>query len=324
MSSRSRTIVRPARRGRGPRPDPRVRAVACALAGLAGAGGGLALPPVATAQEVPPEMAMVRLQGEYEAARLSCEGAVRAREALQPEYELLIQQAGRADPESDAWQAAQSELLPLTLRIDNQQRRVTEVCGEAETARRAYLEGLDAVRRDLESELVATSSPARRQDVQALLTDIENRYGELEREGGGLAEQLVMRPVIDIDPRNTPDDVRRKAALLENLIAMADSTLVTLQEEVERLEARRRSRQLRENFSAGISRFGDTRTPVGTDPREGDESAGVAPDSTALSGGSLEERIEALHSAELNLQYYRERMEERLGEFRAYLRRTTL
>jgi hypothetical protein len=267
---------------------------------------------------------MVRLQGEYEAARLSCEGAVRAREALQPEYELLITRAGRADAESEEWQAAQSELVPVTIRIDNQQRRVTEVCGEAEDARRAYLEGLDAVRRDLESEFVATESPERQQDIQALLTDIENRYRELEREGGGLAEQLVMRPVIDIDPRNTPDDVRRKAALLENLIAMADSTLVSLQEEVDRLEARRRSRQLRENFSAGISRFGDTRTPVGTDPREGDEGAGVAPDSTALSGGSLEERIEALHSTELNLEYYRERMEERLSEFRAYLRRTTL
>ena len=180
------------------------------------------------------------------------------------------------------------------------------------------------MRRDLESEFLATELPERREDIQALLTDIENRYGELELERGGLAQQLVMRPVIDIDPRNTPDDVRRKASLLENLIAMADSTLVTLQEEVERLEARLRNRQLRENFSAGISRFGDTRTPVGTDPREGDDPAGVAPDSTALSGGSLEERIRALRSAELNLRYYRERMDERLGEFRAYLRRTTL
>ena len=121
----------------------------------------------------------------------------------------------------------------------------------------------------------------------------------------------------------SPDAVRNKASYLERRIEQADSVIAEKDREIERLQSRLRTQRTRESFRSGLGRFDDTRTPVGSDPREGEPTAAVAADSTALSGQTLERRLEEIRAVRQQLQHYRDRMAEKVREFRAYLETIT-
>jgi hypothetical protein len=277
------------------------------------------------AQESPTSFEMVRVQREYEAAFASCEAAILARNVEQEGYEgalARVDAAGRTGDE-EAWEAANREFLQISRVLDEFQRRIRERCDASETARKAYLGVLDDRRRGLEDELTGDPTPERRADVLDLLEDLDFRYQEIEEGTTGLETRFVMRPLIEIDERDTPDAVRNKAAYLERRVQQADSVIADYDREIERIDSRIRTQRTRDNFRSGLGRFDDTRTPVGSDPREGEASPGVAADSTALSGRTLERRLEEIRAVRQQLQSYRDQMMEKVDEFRSYLERIT-
>lgn len=289
------------------------------------AGVLLWLPGLLPAQEAPGSFDLVQLERRFEAAVSSCEAAVLARRVDQPTYETAVSQVMAAERSGDeaAQQAAYANFYETSQVIDERQRRVVEQCGRAEEVRRDYLGSLDSHRRGLEEQLAEAGSPARESRIRALLADIDNRYQELEDEQGGIEVQLVMRPIIQISQTDTPDAVEQKAAYLLRLIEMADSLIVGLDEDIERLESRIRRRRGVENFETGVGRFDQLRTPVGSGAGEDDSRSPTANDSTDIGSLPLESRLSAIRDAKLQVEHYRDQMKARVSEFREYLERIT-
>ena len=260
----------------------------------------LCLVPFATlAQE---GLTLTELESLYRAASGEHESANERLEVLYGRHRRATQDfdLARAAGDENRINAAFTQIQILSDEIGSQERRVEELRNILTVARRRYIEGLESRLDSLLAERVRARAPQDSVSLAIDYTDTNNRYQDLlqEEDDPTLTTERASSPIRD--PRDTPEDLRRKAAQEEwiaekfaSLIQEFDLRLAELR------EASRRDRIARD-FMTGLDRFGDTRPPgvppgarttASRDPAQlpaGADSAGVGRPLT------LEERIQSL------------------------------
>lgn len=265
---------------------------------------------------------IVQLDLEYRRDLRSYEAAVASEDVIRREWERLFQLLRSAEGEREDSLSGEFHVKSGELRA--QRRRVEERQQELEASRRALLDALYARREELEAQIDRAVTEGRRNDLTALRTDVLIRAAELQEAASEVVlPRFALRNLVDLDDRNTPEEVRAKLGLVERQIAHVDSTSAEWGREIEQLEARlddRDRQRARADFRAAVDRFDDIRPPVGGPPRERPPEA---PQEGADQPLTLEERIAQLKQSRETLAEVRAQLVARAEKFRAYLRKIT-
>ncbi len=276
----------------------------------------LSAPAQARAQDV---LTLTDRESLYLAARGEHQSALQTLEVLMSRYNRAAQEfaQARASGDQDRINTAFTEVTERSREVLSQERRVAALEVGLQEARRSYREALSARLDSLLGERDRTQDPQELVELAVLLTEVNNRYQELLQEEEDPRVRLEPDPDIPRDPRDGPEDLRRKAAQLEFRATQYEALLREIDLRLgEFRQTLRRNRDLGD-FLTGLDRYGDTRLPVvppgartvpPTNPGQGPPGA-----DTAGGGGSpltLEERI-------ANLEADRERVVERIRQTRA-------
>ncbi|MBW3535033.1 MAG: hypothetical protein KY453_07440 [Gemmatimonadetes bacterium] len=272
---------------------------------------------------------LVERELEYRAARSDVQAAQDARSVVERRFSEALDEVSRARRSGDGGrlEAALARAQSLSLELSRADERVRTQEGELAATRDALLATLDGRRRRLEARL-ADAGPGERFELDALIRDLANQYRQVEQAETDVLEiELVYFPSITFDPRDGPVELAAKADLLDRKAEQADSTLASIDREIERLESLLRLQRSRQSFQGNLERFGDTQVPVGAPTRRGtrDAEAGRSPtDSTGVPGleEPLEDRIQSLRLFRFQVEDARDQFLSRAGTFRRLLTRS--
>ncbi len=268
----------------------RILAVALVLA---------AFPAPGSAQE---RLTLTELESLYLSARDELRAAVQSWEVLISRWKRASEEFDQAPPGNrERRNAAFAQTQILAAEIRSQERRVNELEGALRAVRRRYIDGLEVRLDSLLGERNRARSPQDSVSLGTLITDVNNRYQAAVAEDKDPAVSIERATTVVRDPRDGPEDLRRKADQEEY---RAEQLVSQLQEIDLRLgelrDAQRRDRTARD-FLTGLDLFGDTRPPVvsaGGRPGPGRDPGQTAPgaDTTGVEGRplTLEERIQKL------------------------------
>jgi hypothetical protein len=192
--------------------------------------------------------------------------------------------------------------------------RVRAGADELRVAAEAMIVGLEAQADEYLDFLngPAPVTPASRQPVYEALVRVLSRVAEadtlLGRIGGGLGDNLDLRPVIDLDAdlRDTPADLRLKASVLEDDAAAYEVIAANTDLIIAELERREREARNLADIQAELQRFDQNqdftpgarrvRPPPGAPPRAGGADG--------LAQYTLSEQIQLLRGVrDLALEY---------------------
>lgn len=208
----------------------------------------------------------------------------------------------------------------LSQQVQNQERRFRQTLEAVTQVRDSLVAALDRRFAYLVNvELQATTTPAAREGVVALATDIQFRLQELER-NPPIDERRVAEfsHPVTYDPRDTPTELRQKASRLELRVSQADLFIAAIDERIEVLEGRQRFSQTLRDFSANVGRFDADRlrTGVGGSRPANPREAPVAADSTGHPARTAQEQVEMLRALRETVIQYRDADRQRAIEFR--------
>jgi hypothetical protein len=210
-------------------------------------------------------------------------------------------------------------------------RAVEQMDAEADVRRAA--ERLRVASRDLivalearEAEILdelspAILAPATTAALEAEWIRVRQRTLEVDRIGGGIEEDLDLRPVLQLsaDPRDTPADLRGKAGVLEDQAETYDEIVRRVDELILELERRVQQDRARQDALDGIQRFDPDLIPGG---RLGRVPPGTRDDGlpAGLEGGlallPLTEQVELFRGIRMQAMEYRDLAIEQARVFR--------
>jgi prefoldin subunit 5 len=243
--------------------------------------------------------------------------ALSAWEALEIRFERALEElsAATASGETDRKNRAFTTVQQVRREIDSQKRRVDEVAEEVRTVRSELLAIYGQRIEELYQEASAATDPQEQRELGAILGDMNNRSLELRAEED---PETTLDPLWDLplDPRDTPENIRRKAQALDSKADQYAAQLGEIDRRLEELrQDQRRARQVRD-FVSGVERYDDTRLPVvspggrtTTPPDPGRGSTGADTLGIQTRPLTLEERIQ-------NLELTKEVLESRLQQIR--------
>lgn len=273
------------------------------------------------AQEEP---TLEELELEYRSALSAYEAARRAREAREIRFDRALEAAdsARASGNTDELDRAFAEAQREARELGALDRRVEETAEQLREARQVLLEALQDRLEALLEEVDSARDPEEREELAAILVDINNRYLELQATEDPPVEPEAMEE-ITITPRDTPANLRRKADLLDFQGDQYEAQIAEIDRRMERLEAAQRTNRAVQAFVADIERYDDNRLPVvppgarnmgTTDPEE----SAPAGDSVASPDRpmTLEERIQSLQVLRDRLVTYLEQVRDKAERFR--------
>lgn len=232
--------------------------------------------------------------------------------AYQDAYETLRVYQSRFERASDALRAAQlagnsarrdsafAEIMQLSPERTLQEQRVEEKAEELRVVRERLLAALNLRLDEYLDRTTGVLTDTERRELAVQMADTRNRINELRAEED---PEVTLEPLpdIQIEPRDSPDDIRAKATLLEVRADQYAQQLVEIDRRLETLQAEQARLRRANDFMAGVERFDDPRLPVG--PPGGQRTPPPDParvpagaDSTAVGVRPLtrEEEIEAL------------------------------
>lgn len=199
------------------------------------------------------------------------------------------------------------------------QRRFTQTAGDLAAARDSLIAAVDRRLEHLVNvEIARARTAVERAGVLSLARDLEFRLDELERIPPiDTARVADFAHPVTFDTRDTPAELRRKAALLELRVENADRFIEQIDERIGVLEGRQRRNAALNDFQANLGRFGDTRARVGAadrgvpsrDPAGGSDPAGSDP-------RTPQDEIEDLRSLRAKVIELRDADRQRALEFR--------
>ena len=284
--------------------------------------GALAGSPVAASGQTAEQLVTQR-RLELRAARAAFEAARSAFNVVERQFSAALEEVTRARRQGsdDALERAYALAQDRSVPFRDQERRLGEAGEALVEARQALIDVLEIRLEQLVEEMDAAASSQQRSELDLLWRDLATELQQLENEAGDTFRlDPVVLPEVTSDPRDTPEDILAKAALLERQAGVADTLIQDKNREIDALTARLRNQRQRRDFVAGTDRFDDTRVPVVTNPPPGTLTPST--DSTVAGGRpiTLEERIQLLRDYVEQLASYRDQLLIRAEVFRQRIR----
>lgn len=277
------------------------------------------------AAQQPPTL--VERQLAYEEAKSLYEAAVLAWSARAQRYERELSRANslRGAGSEEQLEAVHRAFYAEALALQQLDLRVAGTRQRLEETRERLLDAMDRRREELEEELESAETAAERAEARNLLVDLGNQYRQIEEEAGQPGEsRLALYSAIEPRPLDGAFELRNKARLLKRRAGEAEAQLEEMDREIDRLRARQRIQRNRRDFEAGLSRFDDTRPPVGPPGNRNIGGNELPTDTTALAtAGSLAERIDLLVDLRDRLEVFRDQLIAKAEDFETRLRRIT-
>ena len=279
--------------------------------------------PPAAASAQTTEQLVVQRRLELRAARDAFASARSAFNVVERQFSAALEEVTRARRQGsdDALERAYALAQDRSVPFRDQERRLGEAADALVQARRALVDVLEIRLEQLVEAMDAAASSQQRGQLDMLWRDIATELQQLEDEAGDTFQlDPVVLPEVTSDPRDTPEDILAKAALLERQAGVADTLIQDKNREIEVLRGRLRNQRQRRDFVAGTDRFDDTRVPVVTNPPLGERTPTT--DSTVAGQRpiTLEERIQMLQDYVEQLASYRDQLLIRARVFRQRIR----
>lgn len=275
----------------------------------------------ASAQTAEQLVAQRRLELQF--VRADFEAARTGFNVVERQFSAALEEVTRARRQgnNDALERAYAQAQDRSVPYRDRENRLREARDALVQARQALIEVLEIRLEQLVEEMDAASSAQQRGQLDLIWRDLSNELRRLEAEAGDTFRlDPVVLPEVASDPRDTPDDILAKAALLERQAGVADTLIQVKEREIQALNARLRNQRQRRDFVAGTDRFDDTRVPVVTGSATGERPN--ASDSTVAGQRpvTLEERIQFLRDYVDQLASYRDQLLIRARVFRQRIR----
>lgn len=269
------------------------------------------------------EQLVVERRLELVAARAAFEAARGAFNVVERQFSAALEEVARARRQgnNDALERAYSQAQDRSVPYRDRETRLGEAREALVRARQAVIEIIEVRLEQLVEEMDAARSAQQRERLDLLWRDLSTELQQLEAEAGDTFRlEPVLLPEVASDPRDTPDDIQAKAAILERQAIVADTLIQEKEREIQALTARLRNQRQRRDFVAGTDRFDDTRVPVVAGSPTGERT----PSSDSTVAGqrpiTLEERIQMLRDYVEQLGSYRDQLLIRAQVFRQRIR----
>ena len=269
------------------------------------------------------EQLVVERRLELVAARAAFEAARGAFNVVERQFSAALEEVARARRQgsNDALERAYAQAQDRSVPYRDRETRLGEARQALVRARQAVIEIIEIRLEQLVEEMDAALSAQQRERLDILWRDLSTELQQLEAEAGDTFRlEPVVLPEVASDPRDTPEDIQAKAAILERQAVVADTLIQEKEREIQALTARLRNQRQRRDFVAGTDRFDDTRVPVVAGSPTGDRTP--SSDSTVVGQRpiTLEERIQMLHGYVEQLASYRDQLLIRAQVFRQRIR----
>ena len=284
-----------AAQGEGRKPAGLLRLVALA--------GGLCavLPSAATSQDVE--------QSEYRAAESAYNAALSARDLERDLLDDALDEVTEARQSGD--QARYERALAIyqdqARELEQSDRELADAAGRLDQVRRSYLlsvlDELDELYEELPQAPDARGRDLIGRRINILLADANQLERPIEVDNDPF-------PAINIEPGDTPDEIRAKADLLERYAAGYDLLVLDIDAQIELVEQRQRHARMVRDFGADLSRFGDLRVPMGRPDATSDNAEDL------IGGEELSQRLEELQQSREFVIERRDVARARAEEFR--------
>lgn len=284
-----------AAQGNGRKPAGLLRLVALA------AGLCAVLPSAATSQDVE--------QSEYRAAETAYNAALSARDLERDLLDDALDEVTEARQSGD--QARYERALAIyqdqARELEQSERELADAAGRLDQVRRSYLlsvlDELDELYEELPQAPDARGRDLIGRRINILLADANQLERPIEIDDDPF-------PAINIEPGDTPDEIRAKADLLERYAAGYDLLVLDIDAQIELVEQRQRHARMVRDFGADLSRFGDLRVPMGRPDATSDNAEDL------IGGEELSQRLEELQQTREFVIERRDVARARAEEFR--------
>ncbi len=233
--------------------------------GEGGSGGLAAQDPLAEIAE------------RYDEALQIYEEILEARDRALHQHDILMdrQEDARRSGDDDRSRDAMRRVYEQGVQVMLLDQQLRSAAAQLQAAGRSYLDFLERREDQLLDAIEAAILPPTRARLDRELSEVRQRYREVERESGApTVGGLRPLPDVVVDRRDGPSELRGKAGLLENRAAEYESVIVGLQREITSRERRLQQERGRADLMAGISRFDDDALTGGGLTRPGSEEGG--------------------------------------------------
>ncbi len=284
-----------AAQGKGRKPAGLFRLVVLA------AGLCAVVPSAATSQDVE--------QSEYRAAESAYNAALRARDLERDLLDDALDEVTEARQSGDQgrYERALAIYQDQARELEQSERELTDAAGRLEQVRRSYLlsvlDELDELYEELPQAPDARGRDLIGRRIDILLADANQLERPIEIDDDPF-------PAINIEPGDTPDEIRAKADLLERYAAGYDLLVLDIDAQIELVEQRQRHARMVRDFGADLSRFGDLRVPMGRPDATSDNAEDL------IGGEELSQRLEELQQSREFVIERRDVARARAEEFR--------
>ena len=249
-------------------------------------------------------------QSAYRAAETAYNAALSARDLERDLLDDALDEVTEARQSGD--QARYERALAIyqeqARQLEQSNRELDAAAGRLDQTRRSYLSSVLDELAELYEEL-ALAPDARGRDL------IGRRINLLLADANQLERPIDVDdndpfPAINIEPGDTPDEIRAKADLLERYAGSYDLLVLDIDAQIELVEQRQRHARMVRDFGADLSRFGDLRVPVGRPDATSDNAEDL------IGGEELSQRLEELQQSREFVIERRDVARERAEEFR--------
>ena len=265
------------------------------------AGFASVLPRAAQAQDVE--------RSEYRTAESAYNFALNSRYLAYDLYNQAIAETtdARNSGDEERFDRALAVFQESAKELELSNRLLAEAGDELEQARRAYLERVQDHVDELYEELPRIADES---DRTLVLRRIDNLTYEADLLARPVETDYDPFPEITIDPRDTREEIRAKAEVLERQAARDGDLLLDIDAQIESYERRRRHARMWQDFGADLFRFDDLQVPVGTPDAASDNTIGL------IGNEELSQRLEELNRSREFLTQRRNIATARAQEFR--------
>ena len=285
-----------AAQGNGRKPAGLLRLVALA------AGLCAILPSAARSQDVE--------QSAYRAAETAYNAALSARDLERDLLDDALDEVTEARQSGD--QARYERALAIYQDrgrdLEQSNRELADAASRLDEARRTYLESVLDELEQLSEELPQAPDARSRDLIGRRINLLLDDANQLERPID--VDDNDPFPAINIEPGDTPDEIRAKADLLERYAGSYDLLVLDIDAQIELVEQRQRHARMVRDFGADLSRFGDLRVPMGRPDATSDNAEDL------IGSEELSKRLEELRQSREFVIERRDIARARAEEFR--------
>ncbi|MEX2530248.1 MAG: hypothetical protein WD960_05690 [Gemmatimonadota bacterium] len=215
----------------------------------------LLIPATATAQ-----LPIGEAEALYRQALEAYEEVFEAHQEARQIHEILLDRQIEAQRSGD-----EEQIIEALARVHYQGWEIVRLDRQLQAAAEELRAGASELRRTLNAreqrlldQFERVALPGERDRILREIANLRIRYLEVEEQvGSELVTEARMLPELAVAPRDGPQELLAKASLMENFARQYDALLVSIDREITTRERQLQQERGREDFMAGISRFGD-------------------------------------------------------------------